>query len=30
VKAKGKSIRGVRIERQRKYLRHFTAEMRWA
>jgi tryptophanase len=24
------SVRGVRIERQSRYLRHFTAELRWA
>jgi len=30
VKAKAKHIRGVKIEKQSKYLRHFTAEMRWA
>ena len=30
VKAKARSIRGVRIAKQSKYLRHFTAEMEWA
>jgi len=29
-KAKAKEVRGVRIERQSRYLRHFTAELRWA
>jgi tryptophanase len=29
-KAKAKAVRGVRFERQARYLRHFTAEMRWA
>ncbi|GLH72326.1 tryptophanase [Geothrix limicola] len=29
VKAKAKSIRGVKIVKQSKYLRHFTAEMAW-
>jgi tryptophanase len=30
LKAKAASVRGVRIERQSRYLRHFTAELRWA
>ncbi|HEY6003098.1 MAG TPA: tryptophanase [Anaeromyxobacter sp.] len=32
IEAKGRAaeVRGVRIERQAKYLRHFTAEFRWA
>ncbi|HJV49575.1 MAG TPA: tryptophanase [Geothrix sp.] len=30
VKAKAKHIRGVKIVKQSKYLRHFTAEMAWA
>ncbi len=30
VKAKAKEIRGVKIIKQSKYLRHFTAEMAWA
>ncbi len=30
VKAKAPEVRGVRIERQSRYLRHFTAELRWA
>src|SRR5512133_452701 len=30
VKAKAREIRGVRIVKQSKYLRHFTAEMAWA
>jgi tryptophanase len=29
-KAKAKEVRGVRIERQSRTLRHFTAELRWA
>jgi tryptophanase len=29
-KAKAKAVRGVRFVRQARYLRHFTAEMRWA
>ncbi len=29
-KAKAAEVRGVRIERQARYLRHFTAELRWA
>jgi tryptophanase len=29
-KAKAKAVRGVRIERQSRTLRHFTAELRWA
>ncbi|WP_291271397.1 tryptophanase [Geothrix sp.] len=29
VKAKAKEIRGVKIVKQSKYLRHFTAEMAW-
>ncbi|MBK9796065.1 MAG: tryptophanase [Holophagaceae bacterium] len=29
VKAKARSIRGVKIVKQSKYLRHFTAEMAW-
>jgi tryptophanase len=29
VKAKAKAIRGVKIVKQSKYLRHFTAEMDW-
>jgi tryptophanase len=30
VKAKAEKVRGVRIAKQSKYLRHFTAEMVWA
>ncbi len=30
LKAKADSVRGVRIARQSKFLRHFTAEFRWA
>jgi len=30
LKAKARTVRGVRIEKQSKYLRHFTAELRWA
>ncbi len=30
LKARAGSVRGVRIERQSAWLRHFTAEMRWA
>jgi tryptophanase len=30
VKAKAHLVRGVRIAKQSKYLRHFTAEFRWA
>ena len=30
VKAKAKEIRGVKVVKQSKYLRHFTAEMAWA
>ena len=30
LKAKASSIRGVRIVKQSRYLRHFSAEMRWA
>jgi tryptophanase len=30
LKAKAHTVRGVRFERQSRYLRHFTAEMRWA
>jgi tryptophanase len=30
VKAKAPEVRGVRIERQARTLRHFTAELRWA
>jgi tryptophanase len=30
LKDRASSIRGVRIEKQSKYLRHFTAELRWA
>jgi tryptophanase len=30
LKARAGSVRGVRIERQSPWLRHFTAEMRWA
>jgi tryptophanase len=30
VKAKAPEVRGVRIERQSRTLRHFTAELRWA
>ncbi len=30
VKAKAREIRGVKIVKQSKYLRHFTAEMAWA
>ena len=30
LKAKAERVRGVRITRQAKYLRHFTAEFRWA
>ena len=29
VKAKAREIRGVKIIKQSKYLRHFTAEMAW-
>jgi tryptophanase len=29
-KARAAEVRGVRIERQSRYLRHFTAELRWA
>ncbi|HEY6099622.1 MAG TPA: tryptophanase [Anaeromyxobacter sp.] len=29
-KGKAAEVRGVRIERQSRYLRHFTAELRWA
>ena len=30
LKAKAASVRGVRFETQSRWLRHFTAEMRWA
>jgi tryptophanase len=30
VKAKADQVRGVRIVKQSKYLRHFAAEMAWA
>jgi tryptophanase len=30
LKARARAVRGVRIERQSRYLRHFTAELRWA
>jgi tryptophanase len=30
LKARAASVRGVRIARQSRWLRHFTAEMRWA
>jgi tryptophanase len=30
LRAKAGSVRGVRFARQSRYLRHFTAEMRWA
>jgi len=30
LKARAASVRGVRIQRQAPWLRHFTAEMRWA
>jgi tryptophanase len=30
LKAKAETVRGVRIAKQSKYLRHFTAEMTWA
>jgi tryptophanase len=30
LKARASEIRGVRIEKQSKYLRHFSAELRWA
>ncbi len=30
LKARAREVRGVRIARQSQYLRHFTAEMRWA
>ena len=30
LKAKAGSVRGVRIEKQSRHLRHFTAELRWA
>ncbi len=30
LKAKATEVRGVRIEKQSRWLRHFTAEMRWA
>ncbi|HUL58889.1 MAG TPA: tryptophanase [Anaeromyxobacteraceae bacterium] len=30
LKAKARQVRGVRIEKQSRYLRHFTAELRWA
>jgi len=30
LKAKAREVRGVRIARQSRWLRHFTAEMRWA
>jgi tryptophanase len=30
LKAKAREVRGVRIERQAPFLRHFTAELRWA
>ena len=30
LKAKAEQVRGVRISKQSKFLRHFTAELRWA
>jgi tryptophanase len=30
LRAKASSVRGVRLEKQSKYLRHFTAQFRWA
>jgi tryptophanase len=30
LKARASEVRGVRFERQAPFLRHFTAEMRWA
>jgi tryptophanase len=30
LKAKAHTVRGVRITKQSKYLRHFTAECAWA
>jgi tryptophanase len=30
LKAKADTVRGVRIEKQSRHLRHFTAELRWA
>jgi tryptophanase len=30
LKAVASSVRGVRIEKQSRTLRHFTAQMRWA
>jgi tryptophanase len=30
LKARARAVRGVRIQRQSPWLRHFTAEMRWA
>jgi tryptophanase len=30
LKARASEVRGVRIVRQAPYLRHFTAELRWA
>ena len=30
LKAKAHEVRGVRFVKQAKYLRHFTAEFRWA
>jgi tryptophanase len=30
LKARAREVRGVRIVKQSKYLRHFTAELRWA
>jgi tryptophanase len=30
LKAKADSVRGVRILKQSRFLRHFTAELRWA
>ncbi len=30
LKARARGVRGVRIAKQSKYLRHFTAELRWA
>jgi tryptophanase len=30
LKAKAEEVRGVRFQKQSRYLRHFTAEMRWA
>jgi tryptophanase len=30
LKARAGSVRGVRIEKQSRFLRHFTAELRWA